>query len=154
MYYEKHLVRVGNSLGIVLDKPVLRAMGLGRKTRVCVRTDGNLIVIEPTKKPAFEPGRATREVHAIRLACALDTARALDDSLSPDQMAELGAGRVLVSSYRSELARKSSFDTRWLMVIDRMDHVRQAFDANRSSVEAVAAAIEAVPGPPGEGKLS
>ena len=91
MYYEKHLVRVGNSLGIVLDKPVLRAMGLGRKTRVCVRTDGNSIVIEPTKKPAFEPGRATREVHAIRLA-PLDTARALDDSLSPDQMAESARG--------------------------------------------------------------
>jgi antitoxin component of MazEF toxin-antitoxin module len=153
MYFEKHLVRVGNSLGIVLDKPVLRAMGLGRKTRVRVRTDGNLIVIEPTLKPVFDPGRAAREVHAIRLACALDTARALRDSLSPDQMAELGAGRVLVGSYMSTLMGKPSFDARWLMVIERLDRVREAFDANHSSEEAVAAAIAAVPTVPGDGNL-
>jgi antitoxin component of MazEF toxin-antitoxin module len=149
MHFEKHLVRVGNSLGIVLDKTVLRKMGLGRKTKVRVRTDGNLIVIEPVAKPAFDPARAEREIHAIRLACALDTARALDDSLSPDQMAELGAGRMLVSSYRNLLATKTSFDARWLMVIERLDRVRQAFDADRNSVEAVSEAIAAVPGVPG-----
>jgi len=154
MHFEKHLVRVGNSLGIVLDQPVLRAMGLGRKTRVRVRTDGYLIVIEPAQKPAFEAGRVSREIHSIRLACALDTARALGDSLSPDQMAELGAGRVLLSSYSMMLARKTSFDARWLVLIERLDHVRQAIDAGRNSVEAIAAALEAVPGGPYEGRLS
>jgi len=153
MYYDKHLVRVGNSLGLVLDKPVLRAMGLGRKTQVRVRTDGYSITIQPTRMPAFDVGRAAREVHSVRLACALDTARELDDSLSPDQMAELGAGRVLVSSYRSSLARKTSFDARWLMVIERLDRVREAFDRNQNSVEAVAAAIAAVPGEPCQGYL-
>jgi antitoxin component of MazEF toxin-antitoxin module len=154
MYFEKHLVRVGNSLGIVLDKPVLQKMGLGRKTRVCVRTDGNMIVIEPTAKPAFDPGKVAREIHRIRLACALDTARALGDSLSPNQMMELGAGRTLLSSYGRTLASKTSFDARWLMVIDRLDRVREAFDANRNSEEAVAAAIAAVATVPGEGHLS
>lgn len=154
MHYEKHLVRVGNSLGIVLDRPVLCAMGLGRKTRVRVRTDGYTIVIEPAQKPAFEPGRAAREIHSIRLACALDTARALGDDLSPDQMAELGAGRVLLGSYSMTLARKTSFDARWLVLIERLDHVRQAFDAGRNSVEAVAAALQAVPGGPYEGRVS
>jgi len=154
MHFEKHLVRVGNSLGIVLDQPVLRAMGLGRKTRVRVRTDGYLIVIEPAQKPAFEAGRVSREIHSIRLACALDTARALGDSLSPDQMAELGAGRALLSSYSMMLARKTSFDARWLVLIERLDHVRQAIDAGRNSVEAIAAALEAVPGGPYEGRLS
>jgi len=154
MHYEKHLVRVGNSLGIVLDKPVLRAMGLGRKTRVRVRTDGYLIVIEPTQKPPFEPGRAAREVHSVRLACALDTARALGDELSPDQMAQLGAGRIVLSSYRSSLARKTSFDARWLTVIDRLDRVREAFDRRRNSVEAVADALAAIPGEAFQGSLS
>jgi antitoxin component of MazEF toxin-antitoxin module len=154
MNFEKNLVRVGNSLGIVLDKHVLRAMGLGRKTRVRVRTDGFMIVIEPAARPAFDPGRVAREVHAIRLASALDTARALGDSLSPDQMVELGAGRTLVGRYRSALASKTSFDPRWLMVIDRLDRVREAFDANRNSEEAVAAAVAAVPGAHYEGSLS
>ncbi|MEO6773015.1 MAG: AbrB/MazE/SpoVT family DNA-binding domain-containing protein [Kofleriaceae bacterium] len=144
MYFDKHLVRVGNSLGIVLDKPVIRAMGLARKTCVRVRTDGYRIVIEPAVKSKFDPGRAAREAHDLRRACALDTARALGDSLSPDQMAELGAGRMLVGSYESRLASKTSFDARWLMVIDRLDLVREAFDSNRSSEEAVADAITAI----------
>jgi hypothetical protein len=72
-------------------------------------------------------------------------------------MLALGAGRVLIGTYRDVLAGKTSFDARWLMVIDRLDRVREAFAANRNSVEAVAAAIAAVPGDPGapgEGRLS
>jgi antitoxin component of MazEF toxin-antitoxin module len=145
MHFEKHLVRVGNSLGVVLDKQLLRTMGLGRKTKVRLRTDGHVIVLERAQKPKFDPGRATREAHAVRHACALDTARELFDSLSPDHMAQLGAGRMTFSMYTTVLASRATFDARWLMVIDRLDRVREAFDANRSTEEAIEEAIAAVP---------
>jgi antitoxin component of MazEF toxin-antitoxin module len=41
----KKLVRTGNSLALVLDKPLLEATGIDETTPLEVSTDGDLIVI-------------------------------------------------------------------------------------------------------------
>jgi antitoxin MazE len=45
----KTLTRTGNSLAIVLDKPILEATGIDARTPLEVSTDGDVIVISPIR---------------------------------------------------------------------------------------------------------
>jgi antitoxin component of MazEF toxin-antitoxin module len=45
----KRLTRTGNSLALVLDRPVLEATGIDASTPVEVSTDGDVIVITPVR---------------------------------------------------------------------------------------------------------
>jgi len=58
----KRLTRTGNSLALVLDRPLLKATGIGAETTVEVSTDGDVIIVAPV--------RARKR--ARRLAAALD----------------------------------------------------------------------------------
>jgi antitoxin MazE len=45
----KKLTRTGNSLALVLDKPMLDQVGIDAKTPLEVSTDGHVIVISPIR---------------------------------------------------------------------------------------------------------
>lgn len=45
----KTLTRTGNSLALVLDKPILEATGIDADTQLEVSTDGDVIVISPVR---------------------------------------------------------------------------------------------------------
>jgi antitoxin component of MazEF toxin-antitoxin module len=45
----KTLTRTGNSLALVLDKPLLEATGIDADTKLEVSTDGDVIVISPVR---------------------------------------------------------------------------------------------------------
>jgi antitoxin component of MazEF toxin-antitoxin module len=45
----KTLTRTGNSVAIVLDKPILEATGIDAETPLEVSTDGDVIVISPIR---------------------------------------------------------------------------------------------------------
>jgi antitoxin MazE len=45
----KTLTRTGNSLAIVLDKPILEATGIDAETPLEVSTDGDVIIISPVR---------------------------------------------------------------------------------------------------------
>ena len=45
----KRLTRTGNSLALVLDRPVLEATGIDADTMVDVSTNGDVIVITPVR---------------------------------------------------------------------------------------------------------
>ena len=45
----KRLTRTGNSLALVLDRPVLEATGISAATAVEVSTNGDVIVITPVR---------------------------------------------------------------------------------------------------------
>lgn len=45
----KHLTRTGNSLALVLDRPLLEAVGLDADTPVEVSTNGDVIVVTPVR---------------------------------------------------------------------------------------------------------
>jgi antitoxin component of MazEF toxin-antitoxin module len=45
----KTLTRTGNSLALVLDKPLLEATGIDASTELEISTDGDVIVISPVR---------------------------------------------------------------------------------------------------------
>jgi antitoxin MazE len=45
----KKLIAAGNSLALVLDKPVLEATGIGRDTLLEISTNGDVIMISPVR---------------------------------------------------------------------------------------------------------
>ena len=45
----KKLSKIGNSLGLVLERPLLERLGIDAKTELEVSTDGTVIVISPKR---------------------------------------------------------------------------------------------------------
>lgn len=45
----KKLTRIGNSLGVVLERPLLERVGIDARTELEVSTDGSVIVIAPRR---------------------------------------------------------------------------------------------------------
>ncbi|HLC07033.1 MAG TPA: hypothetical protein VJJ26_02480 [Candidatus Babeliales bacterium] len=45
----KKLSKHGNSLAILIDKPILDLLGMDEHTHINIKTDGNNIIIEPIK---------------------------------------------------------------------------------------------------------
>jgi antitoxin component of MazEF toxin-antitoxin module len=47
---KKNLTVVGNSLGIIIEKPILDLLGINRETQIEMITDGRRLIIEPVKE--------------------------------------------------------------------------------------------------------
>jgi antitoxin component of MazEF toxin-antitoxin module len=47
----KHLTRTGNSLALVIERPLLEATRIGPETPLEVSTDGDVIVVSPVRDP-------------------------------------------------------------------------------------------------------
>jgi antitoxin MazE len=45
----KKLSAVGNSFGLVIDKPILELLNIDRETELEITTDGERLIIEPVK---------------------------------------------------------------------------------------------------------
>ena len=58
----KNLVAIGNSLGIIIEKPILDILNIERDTPLDVRTDGDKLIIRPL----------TKEERSERLNLAVD----------------------------------------------------------------------------------
>jgi len=50
MAMQKTLTPIGNSLGILIEKPVLELLGITRDTLLKVTTDGEALIIRPVKQ--------------------------------------------------------------------------------------------------------
>ena len=61
----KTLTKTGNSLAIVLDKPLLARLGISAKTPIEVSTDGQVIVLSPVRGRARKAKlkRVTEDAH-------------------------------------------------------------------------------------------
>ncbi len=46
----KKLAPIGNSLGLVLERPILDLLGIDRETMLEIRTDGDSLVIKPVRQ--------------------------------------------------------------------------------------------------------
>jgi antitoxin component of MazEF toxin-antitoxin module len=46
----KNLSVIGNSLGLIIEKPILDILGITRDTELEVTTDGRRLVIEPAER--------------------------------------------------------------------------------------------------------
>jgi len=45
----KNLTVIGNSLGIIIEKPILDLLGIGKETQFEMITDGQRLILEPVK---------------------------------------------------------------------------------------------------------
>lgn len=57
----KHLSAIGNSLGVVIEKPILELLNITRDTELEITTDGTRLVIEPVVKSRQARLKAARE---------------------------------------------------------------------------------------------
>jgi len=50
----KKLTRTGNSLALVIDKPLLETLGIDENTELEISTNGDLLVVTPVRDRARE----------------------------------------------------------------------------------------------------
>jgi len=50
-YMTKRLTRSGNSLALVIDRPLLEALGIDADTELELSTDGDVLVVTPLRDP-------------------------------------------------------------------------------------------------------
>ncbi len=49
---KKNLTVIGNSLGVIIEKPILDLLGITRESELEMKTDGRRLIIEPSKQPS------------------------------------------------------------------------------------------------------
>jgi antitoxin MazE len=54
----KKLSAIGNSLGIIIEKPILELLDITRETELDMTTEGGRLIIAPVKKPKRERVKA------------------------------------------------------------------------------------------------
>ncbi len=62
----KKLTAIGNSLGLIIEKPILELLGIDRDTELELRTDGKLLILEPVRqgrKRVAESARRVMDAH-------------------------------------------------------------------------------------------
>ena len=69
---QKKLSAVGNSLGLVIDKPVLELLRIDKDTLLDVSTDGDALIIRPLRDAHSERVRAASLRVAARHASAFE----------------------------------------------------------------------------------
>ena len=62
MPMRKKLTAIGNSLGVVIEKPILELLDIDRDTELEMRTDGKLIILEPVRQRRKRVAEAARRV--------------------------------------------------------------------------------------------
>jgi antitoxin MazE len=62
----KKLTAIGNSLGIVIEKPILELLAIDRETDLEITTDGHRLIVEPVRrrrKRVLESARRVMAAH-------------------------------------------------------------------------------------------
>ena len=58
----KKLTAIGNSLGLVIEKPILELLDIDRDTELEMRTDGKLLILEPVRQRRQKIAEAAKRV--------------------------------------------------------------------------------------------
>jgi antitoxin component of MazEF toxin-antitoxin module len=56
----KRLQAIGNSAGIIIDKPILDLLGITPETELDLKTDGERLIITPVREPAQRARRLAK----------------------------------------------------------------------------------------------
>ncbi len=136
---KKRLQVVGNSLAIVIDKPLRVLLGIGRKTILQVSTDGRRILIEPTGE-LHAPVITASEVDALRV---MDTLLQFH-GLGQAEFEQLCPRRMRMFAYRGAVMH-GIFDDDTRLVMKRLEAcLRQRIAAAPWDL-AIRAALDEIP---------
>lgn len=139
----KKLSRIGNSLAIVVDKPIREVLGWGRETIVKLSTDGRRLVIERVPRSEVEAMQPSlgEKLDAPRVWKAL-----LDKGLEPDQFARLYHGVPRMPRYQAFL-HFGLKDPKPEQIADmkRMEACLRALEAGASWDAAIEQALRVAP---------
>ena len=69
---QKKLIVVGNSLGLIIDKPVLELLRIDKDTPLDVSTDGDALIVRPLRDARAERVRAVALSVSERHAAAFE----------------------------------------------------------------------------------
>ena len=58
----KKLTAIGNSLGLVIEKPILELLDIDKDTELEMTTDGNVLILEPKRHRRNRVAEAARRV--------------------------------------------------------------------------------------------
>ncbi|CAN5870477.1 hypothetical protein BH11MYX2_BH11MYX2_32490 [soil metagenome] len=154
----KKLTVIGNSVALIIDKPLRRLMELAPSLEVDVRFDGARLIVEAVSAPAAnantQPAFASRADGArLPLAMVLDAgrvARTLVEQfdMSPEYLVQLYPGVTRLARYlgwagNQECVRTA--DATQAAVVRRMHLCWEQLVLGRSWAETIAVALHAVP---------
>ena len=57
----KRLTAIGNSLGLIIERPILELLDIDKDTPLEVRTDGEVLIISPQRRSRSARLKATAE---------------------------------------------------------------------------------------------
>ncbi len=63
---EKRLTKIGSSLGIIIDKPILELLRITAETKIEISTDGDQLILRPLRFVDDETGQAAYKRVAAR----------------------------------------------------------------------------------------
>lgn len=136
---QKRLVRVGESLALIIDKPILSIMNMNRMTRLSVSYDGNRIIVEPllgNGDPRLPTAREALKVY--RELEQLGLTQAYFELLTPVP--------IKLGNYVKALDRLREAPTHELAItMRRMAELRWRLRFGWAKREAIAAAVAAIP---------
>ena len=74
----KRLSVIGNSLGLIIDKPILELLNIDRDTVLELKTDGEALIIRPASVDTTQSARAQR-IRAISRKVSTTHAKAFEE---------------------------------------------------------------------------
>lgn len=63
---QKRLTKIGSSLGIIIDKPILDLLRIDAQTEIEITTDGDRLILRPIRTMDGETGWAAYEEIAVQ----------------------------------------------------------------------------------------
>ncbi|MFQ5809055.1 MAG: AbrB/MazE/SpoVT family DNA-binding domain-containing protein [Armatimonadota bacterium] len=75
----KRLTRIGSSLGVIIDKPILKLLRITPETEIEMETDGRDLILRPVRRLGVSEGMAIYERVAERHAASLEKLAGRED---------------------------------------------------------------------------
>ena len=144
---EKHLIAVGNSQALIIEKSLREALGINTKTRLNVITDGVRLIIEPVRIDPLRVVSTERDrPFAVRRVGALMVYDALERRGLDDQKFKRLTGHA-ISPFRMQLKLGLNAPSLvpLILAMDRLDVCIDMLNAGATWDEAIDAALSKVP---------
>lgn len=149
---EKKLLKFGNSVALVIDKPLRVALGIKPTTLVRVMTDGKRLIIEPSGERTVESKR-TEAISEHMQARSIAHALTFLDGISNENFARLTCGwpprpgRYCMQQYKIWLEYQpwESLTDAEKRVVARFEEVYFARRRKESWEQAITEALRVVP---------